>query len=165
MKDEYLGEYYTLNQLSPDTWLDFIVLRYENPPITTLMFDDLFTLMKKMATTVGIKNAGSLVWFARVEDKDDGEDYMPRHLHVLIGKKHLVDRSLSGSSMKLWTIPLARSTFIDRHWEHGAVYVKPYDATKGDGVGYVCKNQSRCQETFLSTGLKKLIKEVVTDEN
>jgi|GEM_PF-7037920 len=162
-KLEYLTEYQILKQLPPDTWLDFIVLKYaEPPPPPEEMFEDCRKLIATLARTVKVKNTGQLVWFARVEDKDDGENFMPRHLHVLLGRSCIADRTVSGSNLKLWANAGARELWFSKHWEHGAASIEPFEASRGDGVGYVCK-VNRCsghEETYFSTGLKKLLKEV-----
>jgi len=159
---EYLTEYQILKQLPPDTWLDFIVLKYEDsPPPPHEMFEDCRRWLAKIAKTVKINNVGQLVWFARVEDKDDGENFMPRHLHVLVGKKFIADRSVHGSKLKLWKSAKSRELWLSKQWEHGDAFIQPFDARLGDGVGYVCKldRRSAHAETYISTGLKKLIEE------
>ena len=162
-KWEYLTEYQILKQLPTDTWLDFIVLKYgdSGPPSTEEMFEDCRNWVAKIARTVKVKNTGQLVWFARVEDKDDGENFMPRHLHVLLGKSCVADRTMHGSKLKLWAYPRLRQMWFSDQWEHGHAYIQPFDAKLGDGVGYVCKLDRRSDhaETYFSTGLKKLVKE------
>lgn len=160
---EYLTEYQILKQLPLDTWLDFIVLKYDapGPPPPEEMFDDCRKLIATLARTVKVKNTGQLVWFARVEDKDDGENFMPRHLHVLLGRSCIADRAVQGSNLKLWANAGARRLWFSKHWEHGHAYIQPFDTKLGDGVGYVCKLDRRSDhaETYFSTGLKKLVKE------
>lgn len=159
---EYLTEYKILKQLPPDTWLDFIVLKYDDsPPPPHEMFEDCRKWIAKIAKTVKIKNTGQLVWFARVEDKHDGENFMPRHLHVLLGRKFITDRTIHGSKLKLWAGAGARQIWFDKEWEHGGTYNQPFAAMLGDGVGYVCKLDRRSdhEETYFSTGLRKMIEE------
>ena len=159
---EYLTEYQILKQLPTDTWLDFIVLKYDEPPPPPHeMFEDCRKWVGKIARTVRIEKEGKLVWFARVEDKDDGDNFMPRHLHVLLGKSCITDRTVHGSQLKLWAGANARGLWLSDQWEHGHAYIQPFDAMLGDGVGYVCKLDRRSShaETYFSTGLKKLVKE------
>ena len=159
---EYLTEYQILKQLPTDTWLDFIVLKYDEPPPPPHeMFEDCRKWVGKIARTVRIEKEGKLVWFARVEDKDDGENFMPRHLHVLLGRHCITDRTMHGSNLKLWAYPRLRQMWFSKQWEHGHAYIQPFDTKPGDGVGYVCKLDRRSdhEETYFSTGLKKLVKE------
>jgi len=153
-KLEYIAEYDVLKKLSAEVWLDFIVLKYdEGPPSPKEMFEDLREWMKRFANTISINNACSLVFFARVEDSEE----MPRHLHLLLGRKHILDRYVHQSNLKLWANEEARAVFLSDTWEHGHAYIKPYDLTNGDGVGYICKKRGSYEECFFSSGLKKLL--------
>lgn len=151
-----------MKQLPADIWMDFIVLKYDQPPPPPHeMFEDCRKWVAKIAQTVKVNNAGQLVWFARVEDKDGDFGYVQAHLHVLLGRNCIADRTVHGSKLKLWANAGARGLWFDEQWDHGATSTQPFDAKKGDGVGYVCKldRRSAHAETYFSTGLKKLVKE------
>ena len=151
-----LPEYDLLLTIPNNDWLLFCVLKYdEAPPVDSrYLFEDVKEWLRTISQPICLKPS-ELEWFCRVEEKDDEHDYMPRHLHFILGKKGF-DRTLRNTTIKLWTAE-SLGVFLDKRWEHGGCLIEAYNP-KQDGVGYALKRtiaSMNCEDVYLSTGLKK----------